>query len=60
MNFMAKEEKMTKKNGQKIDIEKEKLELIKLRIRNKYYDRDEVLLKVVQEIYEQDFRNKSS
>ncbi len=42
----------------KFDIEKEKLELIRLRIRNKYYDRDEILQKVVQEIYEQDFRRR--
>lgn len=58
MILMAKEKKMAKKTTAKMDIEKEKLELIKLRIRNKYYDRDEVLLKVVQEIYEHDFRDK--
>ncbi len=31
-------------------LEKEKLELIYLRIRNKYYEREEILEKVVQEI----------
>jgi len=41
-----------------MDLEKEKIELIRLRIRNKYYDREEILQKVVQEIYEQDFRRK--
>lgn len=32
------------------NIEKEKLELIQLRIRNKFYEREEILEKVVQEI----------
>jgi len=40
-------------------LEKDKIELIKMRIKNKYYDRDEVLLKVVQEIYERDLRKDS-
>lgn len=41
------------------NLEKDKIELIKLRIKNKYYDRDEILLKVVQEIYERDLRKDS-
>ncbi len=40
------------------DIETQKLELVRLRIRNKFYDREEILRKVVQDIYENDLRNK--
>jgi|GEM_PF-6877347 hypothetical protein len=40
----AKKEKLMK------ELEKEKLELIQLRIRNKFYDREEILEKVVNEI----------
>ena len=39
-----------KKDDNMKDLEKEKLELIYLRIRNKFYDREEILEKVVQEI----------
>ena len=39
-----------KKDGKMKDLEKEKLELIYLRIRNKFYEREEVLEKVVREI----------
>ncbi len=35
-------------------LEKEKLELIYLRIRNKYYEREEILEKVVREIIKQE------
>lgn len=41
------------------NLENQKIELIKLRIKNKYYDRDEILLKVVQEIYEHSIRKES-
>lgn len=40
------------------DFEKQKLDLIRLRIRNKFYDREEILQKVVHEIYEADIRNR--
>lgn len=39
-------------------IETQKLELVRMRIRNKFYERDEILRKVVQEIYEHDVRYK--
>ncbi len=39
-------------------IEAQKLELVRLRIRNKFYERDEILRKVVQEMYEHDVRYK--
>ncbi len=41
------------------NIENQKFELIRLRIRNKYYDRDDVLRKVIQEIYDHKFKAKS-
>ena len=37
-------------------LQDQKIELIKLRIKNKYYDRDDILQKVIQEIYERDIR----
>lgn len=37
-------------------LQDQKIELIKLRIKNKYYDRDDILQKVIQEIYERDVR----
>ena len=37
-------------------IKNKKIELIKLRIENKYYEREDVLQKVIQEIYERDIR----
>ena len=39
-------------------FEKQKLDLIRLRIRNKFYEREEILQKVVQDIYKYDLRNK--
>ncbi len=39
-------------------IEAQKLELVRMRIRNKFYERDEILRKVVQEMYEHDVRYK--
>ncbi len=39
-------------------IEAQKLELVRLRIRNKFYERDEILRKVVQEMYEHEVRYK--
>ncbi len=55
---MSEPKKKMKEDKEIMDLEKEKIELIRLRIRNKYYDREEILQKVVQEIYEQDFRRK--
>lgn len=40
------------------EFEHQKLDLIRLRIRNKFYEREEILQKVVHEIYEFDIRNK--
>ena len=37
-------------------LQDQKIELIKLRIKNKYYDRNDILQKVIQEIYERDIR----
>ena len=37
-----------------MEFEKEKLELIKLRIKNKYYDRSDVLEKVASAILKKD------
>jgi hypothetical protein len=43
-----------------MDFEKEKLELVKLRIRNKFYDRSDVLEKVVMSIIQnQELSQKS-
>ncbi len=39
-----------RKDDEMKNLEKEKLELIYLRIRNKFYEREEILEKVVQEI----------
>jgi len=45
-----------KKNDSRTHFEEQKLELIRMRIKNKFYDREEVLQKVVQEIYEKNIR----
>ena len=37
-------------------LQDQKIELIKMRIKNKYYDREDILQKVIQEIYERDVR----
>ncbi len=39
------------------ELEQKKIELIKLRIKNKYYDREEILEKVVQEIIKNEIKN---
>jgi len=41
------------------NIEKQKLDLIKLRIKNKFYDRDEILQSVVKEIYIHDLKKEN-
>lgn len=40
-------------------LQDQKIELIKLRIKNKYYDRDDIIRKVIQEIYERDVRRET-
>jgi hypothetical protein len=52
---MKRDVVMKEKPGQ-VNIEIQKIELIRLRIKNKYYDREEILLKVVQEMYEHDIK----
>lgn len=48
-----------KSDGDNSSLQDQKIELIKLRIKNKYYDRDDILQKVIQEIYERDVRRES-
>jgi hypothetical protein len=42
------------------EFEKEKIELIKLRIRNKFYDRSEVLESVVSAIMKSDIKKQDN
>jgi hypothetical protein len=49
MGLKKQEDDMINKSLES-SIEKQKIELIKLRIRNKYYERDEVFDKVISEI----------
>lgn len=52
---MTEDRKIPDQKDEKMKmLEKEKLELIYLRIRNKYYEREEILEKVVQEIIKQE------
>ena len=49
------------KPGQKMDFEKEKIELVKLRIKNKYYERTDVLEEVISSILKNNiFRRRKS
>jgi len=57
---MEKKADSMKKNRLQSDFEEQKLELIRMRIKNKYYDREEILQKVVQEIYEKNIREFKS
>jgi len=50
--------KAVKPKSTSANIEAQKLELVKLRIRNKFYEREDILVKVVQEMYEHDVRYK--
>lgn len=45
-----------KADADQSSLQDQKIELIKLRIENKYYDREDILQKVIQEIYERDIR----
>ena len=57
---MDKKADSMKKNRLQSDFEEQKLELIRMRIKNKFYDREEILQKVVQEIYEKNIREFNS
>jgi len=59
INLMAqKRENQIRNNRNTVNIEAQKLDLVRLRIRNKFYDREEIMRKVVHEMYENDLRNK--
>lgn len=52
----CKKGRKMKADADQSSLQDQKIELIKLRIANKYYDRDDILRKVIQEIYERDIR----
>lgn len=56
--MIERKENIMKSKPKGNTFEKQKLDLIRLRIRNKFYEREEILQKVVQDIYEYDLRNK--
>jgi hypothetical protein len=41
------------------EIEKQKIELVKMRIKNDYYKREDILNQVVAEILNKELRNKT-
>jgi hypothetical protein len=52
---------MSKKSGKampKKSIQKEKIELVRLRIRNKYYDKDQILENVADEILKDEVKKQ--
>lgn len=55
---MLKKEKLMHNRSNRSNFQQQKMELIRLRIKNHYYDRDEILKKVVQEVYERNIKNK--
>jgi len=57
---MSQSKKAGDMNNHNLDagIEKQKIELIKLRIKNKYYERDEVYNKVVSELLNKELNKK--
>ncbi len=52
-------EKNMNAQEKKDQLEAEKIELIKLRIQNKYYDREDVLIKTIQEIFDSELNPKN-
>ncbi len=53
-----KKEKVVHKNPAN-DLEKQKIDLVKLRIKNKYYERDEVFERVAEEILNKNLKPKN-
>ena len=56
--MVQNQDKVNKAKSTSSNIQAQKLELVRLRIRNKFYEREEILRKVVQEMYEHDVRYK--
>lgn len=52
-----KDKKVLKTNRKK-DLESDKLDLIKLRIKNKYYNKEDILEQVASEIVKREIRDK--
>ncbi|NOG43730.1 MAG: hypothetical protein HND50_00755 [Calditrichaeota bacterium] len=48
---------MTEKNEVSL-IEKQKIDLIKLRIKNKFYEKDEVFNRIISELMDKEFKIK--
>lgn len=53
------EEPLMPENESLSNFEEQKIELVKMRIKNKYYDRDDILAQVVSEILHKDIRKKN-
>lgn len=56
-NIIMKDKKVIKKDLNK-SLEQDKLELIKLRIKNKYYNKEDVLERVASEIVKHEIKEK--